>query len=63
MAQRMPSSETRVAVGVGGVLLGGAITVLGLLVLISTRTSGVWIILFLLPILLAASWPAFCSKP
>jgi hypothetical protein len=62
MAQRMPSSETRVAVGVGGVLLGGAITVLGLLVLISTRTSGVWVILFLLPILLAASWPAFLRQ-
>jgi hypothetical protein len=62
MAQRIPSSETRVAVGVGGVLLGGAITVLGLLVLISTRTSGVWVILFLLPILLAASWPAFLRQ-
>jgi hypothetical protein len=62
MAQRTPSSETRVAVGVGGVLLGGAITVLGLLVLISTRTSGVWVILFLLPILLAASWPAFLRQ-
>jgi hypothetical protein len=62
MAQRMPSSETRVAVGVGGVLLGGAITVLGLLVLISTHTSGLWVILFLLPILLAASWPAFLRQ-
>ena len=62
MAQRMPSSEARVAVGVGGVLLGGAITVLGLLVLISTHTSGLWVILFLLPILLAASWPAFLRQ-
>ena len=62
MAQRIPSSETRVAVGVGGVLLGGAITVLGLLVLISTHTSGLWVILFLLPILLAASWPAFLRQ-
>jgi hypothetical protein len=62
MARRMPSSETRVAVGVGGVLLGGAITVLGLLVLISTHTSGLWVILFLLPILLAASWPAFLRQ-
>jgi hypothetical protein len=62
MPQRIPSSETRVTVGVGGVLLGGAITVLGLLVLISTRTSGVWVILFLLPILLAASWPAFLRQ-
>jgi hypothetical protein len=62
MAQRMPSSETRVAVGVGGVLLGGAITVLGLLVLISTHTSGLWVILFQLPILLAASWPAFLRQ-
>jgi hypothetical protein len=52
MAQRMPSSETRVAVGVGGVLLGGAITVLGLLVLISTHTSGLWVILFMLALVL-----------
>ena len=62
MAQRMLSSETRVAVGVGSVLLGGAVTVLGLLVLVSTRMSGLWVILFLVPILLAASWPAFLRQ-
>ena len=62
MAQRMPSSETRVAVGIGSVLLGGAVTVLGLLVLVSTRMSGLWVILFLVPILLAASWPAFLRQ-
>jgi hypothetical protein len=62
MAQRMPSAETAVAVRIGGVLLGVAVTVLGLLVLISTRTSGVWVVLFLAPILLAASWPAFLRQ-
>ncbi len=62
MAQRMPSAETAVAVRIGGVLLGVAVTVLGLLVLISTRTSGVWVVLFLVPILLAASWPAFLRQ-
>ena len=62
MAQRTPSAETAVAVRIGGVLLGVAVTVLGLLVLISTRTSGVWVVLFLAPILLAASWPAFVRQ-
>jgi hypothetical protein len=62
MAQRAPSAETAVAVRIGGLLLGVAVTVLGLLVLISTRTSGVWVVLFLAPILLAASWPAFVRQ-
>jgi hypothetical protein len=62
MAQPVASSETRVAVGIGSVLLGFAVTVLGLLALISTRTSGLWVVLFLVPILLVASWPAFLRQ-
>jgi hypothetical protein len=59
MAQRMAPFETRVAVGVGSGLLGAAVTALGLTVLISARISGLWVVLFLVPILLVASWPTF----
>jgi hypothetical protein len=62
MAQRMASFETRVAVGVGSGLFGAAATILGLTVLISTQMSGLLVVLFLLPILLAASWPAFVRQ-
>ena len=62
MAQRLASFETRVAVGVGSGLFGAAVTVLGLTVLISTQMSGLLVVLFLVPILLAASWPAFVRQ-
>ena len=62
MAQRVPPVETRLAVGVGSGLLGAAVTALGLTVLISTRMSGLWVVLFLVPILLVASWPAFVRQ-
>jgi hypothetical protein len=62
MAQRMASFETRLAVGVGSGLLGAAVTALGLTVLISTRMSGIWVVLFLVPILLVASWPALVRQ-
>jgi hypothetical protein len=62
MAQRTPPFETRLAVGIGSGLLGAAVTALGLTVLIATRTSGVWVVLFLVPVLLAASWPAFARQ-
>jgi hypothetical protein len=62
MAQRMAPFETRIAVGVGSGLLGAAVTVLGLTMLISTRMSGLLVVLFLVPILLAASWPAFVRQ-
>jgi hypothetical protein len=62
MAQRMASFETRVAAGIGTGLFGAAVTVLGLTLLISTQMSGLLVILFLVPILLAASWPAFVRQ-
>jgi hypothetical protein len=62
MAQGAASFETRVAVGIGSAMLGAAVTALGLLVLISTRMSGLMVVLFLAPILVAASWPAFVRQ-
>jgi hypothetical protein len=62
MRQRMATVETRVAVGVGGGLLGAVFTALGLLVLVSARMSGLAVVLFLVPILLVASWPAFVRQ-
>jgi hypothetical protein len=60
--QRAAPFQARVAVGVGSALLGTAVTALGLLVLISTRMSGLLVVLFLVPILLIASWPAFLRQ-
>jgi hypothetical protein len=54
--------ETRVAVGLGGALIGITFTVLGLLLLVSLRMSGLPVALFLTPVLLAASWPAFVRQ-
>jgi hypothetical protein len=54
--------ETRVAFGVGAALLGFVFTVLGLLFLVSARLDGFLVVAFLLPILLAASWPAFVRQ-
>jgi hypothetical protein len=54
--------ETRVAVGLGGALIGVTFTVLGLLLLVSLRMSGLPVALFLTPVLLAASWPAFVRQ-
>jgi hypothetical protein len=62
MAQRVASFETRVAFGVGSGLVGAAVTALGLLVLISARMTGILVVLFLAPILVAASWPAFVRQ-
>jgi hypothetical protein len=62
MAQQMAPFESRVAAGVGTGLFGAAVTVLGLTILISARVSGLLVILFLVPILLAASWPAFVRQ-
>jgi hypothetical protein len=60
--QRVPPLESRVAVGVGGGLLGFSFTVLGLLFLVSARLDGFLVVAFLVPILLAASWPAFVRQ-
>jgi hypothetical protein len=54
--------ESRVAVGVGGGLLGFTFTVLGLLFLISAQLDGFLVVAFLVPVLLAASWPAFTRQ-
>ena len=56
---RVAPFESRVAVGLGGGLLGFSFTVLGLLFLISARLDGFLVVAFLVPVLLAASWPAF----
>jgi len=63
MAARTPAPlETRVAVGLGGTLVGVTLTVLVLLLLVSLRMSGLPVALFLTPVLLAASWPAFARQ-
>jgi hypothetical protein len=60
--QRLAPFESRVGVGVGGGLLGFSFTVLGLLFLISARLDGFLVVAFLVPVLLAASWPAFVRQ-
>jgi hypothetical protein len=61
-AQRVAPFESRVAVGLGGGLLGFTFTVLGLLFLISAQLDGFLVVAFLVPVLLAASWPAFTRQ-
>jgi hypothetical protein len=60
--QRLAPFESRVAVGVGSGLVGFSFTVLGLLFLISARLDGFLVVAFLVPVLLAASWPAFIRQ-
>ena len=50
------------AVGIGGTLIGVTFTELGLQLLVSLRMSGLPVALFLTPVLLAASWPAFVRQ-
>ena len=61
-ATRPAPFETRVAVGIGGALIGVTFTVIGLLLLVSLQMSGLPVALFLTPVLLAASWPAFVRQ-
>jgi hypothetical protein len=61
-AQRVAPFESRVAVGIGGALLGFSFTVLGLLFLIAAQLDGFLVVAFLVPVLLAASWPAFTRQ-
>jgi hypothetical protein len=61
-ASRLPPLETRVAFGVGSGLLGAAFTTLGLLLLFWAQMSGVMVAVFLIPIMLVASWPAFARQ-
>jgi hypothetical protein len=58
----LPPVESRVAFGVGSGLLGGAFTTLGLLLLFWAQMSGVMVAIFLIPIMLVASWPAFARQ-
>lgn len=60
--RRLPPVESRVAFGVGSGLLGGAFTTLGLLLLFWAQMSGVMVAIFLIPIMLVASWPAFARQ-
>jgi hypothetical protein len=61
-AVQTPPFETRVAVGVGTGLLGFSFTALGLLFLVWARMDGFLVVVFLAPILVAASWPAFVRQ-
>jgi hypothetical protein len=61
-AQRVAPFESRIAVGIGGALLGFSFTVLGLLFLIAAQLDGFLVVAFLVPVLLAASWPAFTRQ-
>ena len=54
--------EARVAVGAGAGLLGFSLTAIGLLFLAWARMDGFLVVVFLVPILLAASWPAFVRQ-
>ncbi len=59
---RLPPLEERLAFGVGSSLIGGALTTLGLLLLFWAQMAGIMVALFLVPILLIASWPAFARQ-
>ena len=61
-AQRVAPLDSRVAVGIGGGLLGFSFTVLGLLFLTAAQLDGFLVVAFLVPVLLAASWPAFTRQ-
>lgn len=61
-ATRLPPVESRVAVGVGSGLIGAALTTLGLVLLFWAQMTGIIVALFLIPIILVASWPAFARQ-
>jgi hypothetical protein len=60
--QRLASFETRIAMGVGGTLVGATLTSIVLLVIVRAKLNGFLVFLFLAPVLLAASWPAFVRQ-
>jgi hypothetical protein len=62
LATALPPLESRVAIGVGSTLIGGALTTLGLLLLFWAQMSGIMVAVFLIPIMLASSWPAFARQ-
>jgi hypothetical protein len=54
--------QTRVRVIAGSSLLGAVVTVLGLLLMWALRVDSIWVVLFLVPILLAATAPALARQ-
>jgi hypothetical protein len=60
--QRVAPVGVRVNLLAGGSLVGGALTVLGLLLLWALRVEGVWVALFLCPVLVAATAPALARQ-
>ena len=60
--QRMAPVQARVSMIAGSSLLGAAVTVLGLLLLWSLQVDSIWVVLFLSPILLAATAPALTRQ-
>ena len=60
--QQVAPVEVRVNVIAGSSLVGAALTALGLLLLWATRVEGIWVALFLCPILVAATAPALSRQ-
>jgi hypothetical protein len=60
--QTVPPFQTRVNLLAGGSLIGGPLTVLGLLLLWASRAEGIWVAIFLVPILMAATTPALVRQ-
>ena len=58
----MAPVQARVSVIAGSSLLGAAATVLGLLLLWSLQVDSIWVVLFLVPILIAATVPALARQ-
>jgi hypothetical protein len=52
----------RVNILAGGSLVGGTLTVLGLLLLWASQVEGIWVALFLCPVLVAATAPALARQ-
>jgi hypothetical protein len=60
--QTVPPFPTRVNLLAGGSLAGTALTLLGLLLLWASSAEGIWVAIFLLPILIAATAPALSRQ-
>ena len=58
----MAPVQARVSVIAGSSLLGAGATVLGLLLLWSLQVDSIWVVLFLVPILIAATVPALARQ-
>ena len=60
--QRMAPFSVRTHLLAGGTLVGGASTVLALLALWAWRIEGIWVALFLVPVLVVATAPALVRQ-